>query len=143
MEEFQEEQPNSLLIIWQENQNENRYKIIKNGPHFIKKECGFVMSKNNTKKELKMIRNSMSLEQLSKDQKMKYEIAKELGLYDKVIEHGWKSLSAKETGKIGGIMTRKKKEEEREKKRGVSVEDIDTDIDGINDVLKHEDSPKL
>ncbi|HIS62571.1 MAG TPA: small, acid-soluble spore protein, alpha/beta type [Candidatus Scybalomonas excrementigallinarum] len=101
------------------------------------------MSKNNTKKELKMIRNSMSLEQLSKDQKMKYEIAKELGLYDKVIEHGWKSLSAKETGKIGGIMTRKKKEEEREKKRGVSVEDIDTDIDGINDVLKHEDSPKL
>lgn len=101
------------------------------------------MSKNNTKKELKMIRNSMSLEQLSKDQKMKYEIAKELGLYDQVIEHGWKSLSAKETGKIGGIMTRKKKEEEREKKRGISVEDIDTDIDGINDVLKHEDSPKL
>lgn len=44
------------------------------------------------------------------DEKLKYEIAKELGLFDRVIENGWKSLSAKETGRIGGIMTRKKRE---------------------------------
>lgn len=46
---------------------------------------------------------------------MKYEIAKELGLFDQVLSQGWGSLSAKETGRIGGIMTRKKKESERKK----------------------------
>lgn len=43
------------------------------------------------------------------NEKLKYEIAKELGLLDKVKELGWKGLSAKETGKIGGLMTRRKK----------------------------------
>lgn len=41
---------------------------------------------------------------------MKYEIAEELGLLDKVVAQGWKSLSAKETGRIGGLMTKRKKE---------------------------------
>ena len=40
---------------------------------------------------------------------MKFEIARELGILDKVLENGWKSLSAKETGRIGGMMARKKK----------------------------------
>lgn len=95
------------------------------------------MSKNNTKKELKTIKQNESLEELTKEQKMKYEIAKELGLYDIVIENGWQALSAKETGKIGGLMTRRKREEK------VSREAINSDIDGINDALKYEDSPKL
>lgn len=47
---------------------------------------------------------------LNADEKMKYEIAEELGVLDKVLESGWKSLSAKETGRIGGLMTRKRKE---------------------------------
>ena len=34
----------------------------------------------------------------------KYEIAAELGLLDRVLESGWGSLSAKETGRIGGIL---------------------------------------
>ena len=34
----------------------------------------------------------------------------ELGLLDKVLSDGWKALSAKETGRIGGLMTKKKKE---------------------------------
>ena len=46
---------------------------------------------------------------LSEKDKLKYEIAEELGLIDKVKESGWKSLSAKESGKIGGIMTARKK----------------------------------
>ena len=46
---------------------------------------------------------------LSEKDKLKYEIAEELGLIDKVKESGWKSLSAKEFGKIGGIMTARKK----------------------------------
>lgn len=43
-------------------------------------------------------------------EKMKYEIAGELGLKDKVDELGWGGLTAEETGRIGGIMTKRKKE---------------------------------
>ncbi|MGL4731818.1 MAG: small, acid-soluble spore protein, alpha/beta type [Clostridium sp.] len=42
-------------------------------------------------------------------EKMKYEIAEELGLIDKVKAHGWSSLTTEETGRIGGMMTKKKK----------------------------------
>lgn len=44
-----------------------------------------------------------------KDESLKYEIAEELGLTEKVRQLGWKGLSAKETGKIGGIMTKRKR----------------------------------
>jgi len=40
---------------------------------------------------------------------MKMEIAEELGLMDKVNATGWKSLTAKESGRIGGILARRKK----------------------------------
>lgn len=43
------------------------------------------------------------------DEQLKYEIAAELGLIEKVKQFGWKSLTAKETGRIGGLVTRKKK----------------------------------
>lgn len=48
-------------------------------------------------------------QELTPRERLKYEIAEELGLLDRVLESGWKSLSAKETGRIGGMMTRKKK----------------------------------
>lgn len=48
--------------------------------------------------------------QLSQEEMLKYEIAEEMGLLDQVLENGWKSLSAKETGRIGGLMTKKRKE---------------------------------
>lgn len=54
--------------------------------------------------------------ELSPDDRMKYEIAEELGLLEKVKREGWKSLSAKETGRIGGLMTRKKREMKRDDK---------------------------
>lgn len=44
-----------------------------------------------------------------KDDKIKYEVAMELGLIDKVRQYGWKSLTAKETGRIGGLVTKRKK----------------------------------
>lgn len=44
-------------------------------------------------------------------ERMKYEIAEEMGLLDQVLEKGWRSLSAKETGKIGGMMTSRKRAE--------------------------------
>ena len=43
------------------------------------------------------------------NERLKLEIAEELGLLDKVRKHGWKSLTAKETGRIGGLLTRRKK----------------------------------
>lgn len=46
--------------------------------------------------------------ELPEEEKLKYEIAGELGLLDRVLKDGWKSLSAKETGRIGGLMTRRK-----------------------------------
>ena len=49
-------------------------------------------------------------EELSPDDRLKYEIAEELGLLEKVRQEGWKSLSARETGRIGGLMTRRKRE---------------------------------
>ena len=53
------------------------------------------------------------LNSLTREEKMKYEIAEELGLLDRVLEDGWKTLSAKETGRIGGLVTRRKREEKR------------------------------
>lgn len=47
---------------------------------------------------------------LTEDEKLKYEIAEELGLLDKVMEKGWKSLSSKETGRIGGLITKKRRQ---------------------------------
>lgn len=44
------------------------------------------------------------------NEKLKYEIAEELGLLDKVLEGGWKSLTSKETGRIGGLITKKRRE---------------------------------
>ena len=43
---------------------------------------------------------------------MKYEVAEELGLLDRVLADGWKSLTSKETGRIGGIVTKKKREKQ-------------------------------
>jgi len=45
---------------------------------------------------------------------MKMEIADELGLMDKVNATGWKSLTARESGRIGGIMAGRKKQKKEE-----------------------------
>lgn len=56
-----------------------------------------------SKKEKKI-----DLNNLAPEDKMKYEIAEELGLLDRVLTDGWKSLSAKETGRIGGIINKRR-----------------------------------
>ncbi len=55
----------------------------------------------------------INLQEVPEEEKLKYEIAEELGLLDKVLKTGWKSLSAKETGRIGGLMTKRRREEKR------------------------------
>ena len=58
---------------------------------------------------------------LTPDEKVKYEIAEELGLLDRVMQDGWKSLTSKETGRIGGLITKKKRENEKNDKSITNV----------------------
>ena len=44
------------------------------------------------------------------EDKLKYEIAEELGLIDKINDVGWGGLTAKESGRIGGLITVRKRE---------------------------------
>lgn len=41
---------------------------------------------------------------------IKYEIASELGLTDKIEKGGWKSLTARESGRIGGLLAKREKD---------------------------------
>lgn len=70
------------------------------------------MAKKNLKKvikaKIKANKELTSMELMR--EKLKYEIAEELGLKDKVDKEGWAGLTAEETGRIGGIMTKKKRE---------------------------------
>lgn len=50
----------------------------------------------------------LDLEKITEEEKLKYEVAEELGLLNRVLEQGWRSLSAKETGRIGGIVSKRK-----------------------------------
>ncbi len=59
------------------------------------------------------------LENLTPEEVWKLEIAKEIGVFDKVMTSGWRSLSAKESGRIGGIMTKQKREKKHNLKNAV------------------------
>ena len=52
----------------------------------------------------------IDLNNLTPEEQLKLEIAEEIGVFDKVIKSGWRSLSAKESGKIGGMMAKRKKQ---------------------------------
>ena len=69
------------------------------------------MSKKNPKLPI-------NISEVKPEDMLKYEIARELGLYDKVINEGWRSLTAKESGRIGGIMTRRRDKEKKEREAG-------------------------
>jgi|GEM_PF-154139 len=60
------------------------------------------------KAKLKSNRELTGIERLREE--IKYEIAEELGLKEKVDSLGWSGLTAEETGRIGGIMTKIKKD---------------------------------
>ncbi len=50
----------------------------------------------------------INLNNLTPEEKLKYEIAEELGLMPEILSDGWKSLSAKTTGKIGSLVKKAK-----------------------------------
>lgn len=70
------------------------------------------MGKTPLKKVIKAkLKSNKELTEAEKlREQIKYEIADELGLIDKVEKYGWSSLTSEETGRIGGIMTRRKKQ---------------------------------
>ena len=66
-----------------------------------KEKGGFIMEKNKKKKIV------------TENDIMKYEIAGEIGLIDKINEQGWAGLTAKEAGRIGGMLTARKKNKKK------------------------------
>ena len=55
--------------------------------------------------------DKIDLDNIKPEEELKYEIASELGYLDKVMSTGWKSLTAKESGRIGGLMSKIRKEQ--------------------------------
>ena len=65
------------------------------------------------KKEKLFLGGEINLSELDADVQKKYEVAKERGIYDKVLEKGWGSLTAEETGRVGGVLRKRKTSGER------------------------------
>ena len=65
------------------------------------------------KKEKLFLGGEINLSELDADVQKKYEVPKELGIYDKVLEKGWGSLTAEETGRVGGVLRKRKNSGER------------------------------
>ena len=65
------------------------------------------------KKEKLFLGGEINLSELDADVQKKYEVAKELGIYDKVLKDGWGSLTAEETGRVGGMLRKRKNSGER------------------------------
>ena len=61
-------------------------------------------------------KKTINLTKLEPEEKLKYEIAEELGLLDRVMQDGWKSLTSKETGRIGGMVTGRRREIKKQTK---------------------------
>ena len=57
---------------------------------------------------------TLDLNDLTPEEEMKLEIAAEIGVYDKVLAGGWRVLSSKESGRIGGILSKRKREAKHE-----------------------------
>lgn len=51
---------------------------------------------------------------MTPEDQLKFEIAQELGLGDRVIKDGWRSLTSKESGRIGGLITKRKRQMKQE-----------------------------
>ncbi|MDO4325766.1 MAG: small, acid-soluble spore protein, alpha/beta type [bacterium] len=62
-------------------------------------------------------KDSFDVKNMKPEDLLKFEIAKELGLEDKVMAGGWRCLTAKESGRIGGLITKRKREMKKEAQR--------------------------
>ena len=67
-----------------------------------------------TKKEKPEIKTIEDVQQLPAEDQTKWEIANELGYFDKIVATGWKSLTSRESGRIGGMLSSRTKKKRSE-----------------------------
>lgn len=64
-----------------------------------------------------MDENKVDFEKMTPAERLKYEVAEEIGLADKVRQYGWRKPDCQgEPGGIGGLMTKKRREMKQNKK---------------------------
>ena len=63
-----------------------------------------------TKKEKK----PFDVNNMTPEEQLKFEIAEELGLGERVLAGGFKCMTSKESGKIGGMIAKRKRELKKE-----------------------------
>ena len=62
----------------------------------------------------KKSKGPLDIHNMSPEEQLKFEIAEELGLGDRVLKEGWRCLTSKESGRIGGLITKRKREMQKE-----------------------------
>ncbi len=62
----------------------------------------------------KKAKKPFDINNMTPEEQLKFEIAEELGLGARVLESGWRSLTSKESGRIGGLITKRKREMQKE-----------------------------
>lgn len=55
---------------------------------------------------------------------MKCEVAKEIGLWDKIEKLGWKSLTSRESGRLGGEIAKRKRKKKKNRKIGKPIKGL-------------------
>lgn len=63
-------------------------------------------------KEKPEIKTMDDVRLLPREEQTKWEIANELGYFDKIVASGWKSLTSRENGRIGGVLSARAKKKE-------------------------------
>ena len=71
-----------------------------------------------------------------RDLAMKYEVAEELGLLEKVERCGWRGLTSRESGRIGGIMGTRKTAE-RKRTEADKADRVDREWTGVWTAERH------
>ena len=65
------------------------------------------MEQKGKKKKIE-VKTTEDIKKLRPAEQTKWEVAVELGYFDKIVESGWKSLTSKESGRIGGVLSSQK-----------------------------------
>jgi hypothetical protein len=61
-------------------------------------------------------KKQFDINKMTSAEKLRFEIARELGLSDKIISNGWGELTASESGRIGGILSQRNRQKKKTKK---------------------------
>ncbi len=58
-------------------------------------------------------KKKFDINKMTDTEKMRFEIASELGLSDKIITGGWGELTAQESGRIGGVISQRNRKKKK------------------------------